>query len=90
MNCIVDFIIYTTFMLAIKNVNGITSYPSNLPTPILTQGNQSPGWFAAHYTAGHVACSIIGSITIAICCLLYIYNGRNKRAMERDTAAFFG
>ena len=55
-----------------------------------TLENQKPGWFTAHYSAGHIAGAIIGSITAAIGCLLCIYNGRNKRAMARDMAAFFG
>lgn len=43
-----------------------------------------------HYTAGRIAGAIIGSITAAIVLLLCVYNGRNKRAMARDMAAFFG
>ena len=49
--------------------------PSLAPTPI----EQHPGWFTAHYSAGHVAGAIIGSLTAAIACLLCAYNGRNKR-----------
>lgn len=43
-----------------------------------------------HYTPGHIAGAVMGTLTICIVILLCVYDERNKRAYKRDMRTFYG